>query len=384
LKVLEVSDSHLHGGAGIASNRIFSSLQKTDLEILRVTSDTEKYISLFPGRKFLLMQNILSYFNLDKIIKVLFAKEIVNQFENIIQSNTPDVIHFHNIHSAHWPIDIVKKGLDYCNVAWTMHDCWSFLTSYYPNMPTTDSTNKELRKSLFWKSVQGKKNNLVGITPSEWMKKTAKSSHWSTQRIETVHNPVPDFFFNETDRLSIKKALGLKLDIPAVLCIAANLSEERKGGRLLLDLINNKLLEKTQIILCGNVELSEPYIHPNLYRLGFLQDDLTLKMVYSAADFLIHPATIDNLPNTVAESLCSGTPVLAFRTGGIPEMIREKQSGWLVERADNNAFKLRLNTIISDKSYLSLRESSRKLARKLFDENSISNKYHEILKSLSP
>ena len=76
-------------------------------------------------------------------------------------------------------------------------------------------------------------------------------------------------------------------------------------------------------------------------------------------------------------------PVLAFRTGGIPEMIREKQSGWLVDRGDNNAFKSRMNTIISDKSYLSLRESSRKLAE-IFDENPFSNQYCEILKSLSP
>ena len=113
------------------------------------------------------MQNILSYFNLDKIIKVLFVKEIVNQFENIIQSNTPDVIHFHNIHSSDWPIDIVKKGSRLLYIAWTMHDCWSFLTSYYPNMPTTNSTNKELRKqSLFLEIIQGTKNNLVGITPS--------------------------------------------------------------------------------------------------------------------------------------------------------------------------------------------------------------------------
>jgi len=52
-------------------------------------------------------------------------------------------------------------------------------------------------------------------------------------------------------------------------------------------------------------------------------------VVYSAADLLIHPAPVDNLPNTVVEALACGTPTVAFRIGGLPEMVvRAKPAGF--------------------------------------------------------
>ena len=61
-----------------------------------------------------------------------------------------------------------------------------------------------------------------------------------------------------------------------------------------------------------------------------------MAILYSAADLLLHTAPIDNLPNTVAESLRCGTPVAAFRTGGIPEMIVENKTGWLVDEHNDD------------------------------------------------
>ena len=286
MKILEISDSQTHGGAAIASNRIHNCLSNTDLSIKRLTSNSDENHSIFTGRKFHFFQNILSFFNQDKTILNLYKKEILKQFKIALLREKPDALHFHNIHSANWPIDIIKAGLDYCNVVWTLHDCWSFITSYYEGYKAPFFEEDDARKNRFWESLPQKQFNLVGVTPSAWMKKTAQDSLWSKNKIEIIHNPVPHKFFKTTQRNSTKKALGLDEQLPVVLCCAANLNEERKGARFLDAILNHKILEKFQLVLLGNCNLSADSQNGNVHNLGFIRDDITLRMVYSAADML--------------------------------------------------------------------------------------------------
>jgi len=49
------------------------------------------------------------------------------------------------------------------------------------------------------------------------------------------------------------------------------------------------------------------------------------------ADVTVSPSVEDNLPNIIMESLACGTPVVAFDTGGIPDMIDHQQNGYLAQ-----------------------------------------------------
>ena len=383
MKILEISDSQIHGGAAIASNRIHKCLSNTDLSIKRLTSSSDENHSIFTGRKFHFFQNILSFFNQDKTILKLYKKEIIKQFKLTLLREKPDILHFHNIHSANWPIDIIAAGLDCCNVVWTLHDCWSFITSYYDGYKSPFFEEDDARKNRFWESLPQKQFNLVGVTPSAWMKKTAQDSLWSKNKIEIIHNPVPRKFFITTHRNSTKKVLGLHEQLPIVLCCAANLNEERKGARFLDAILHHKILEKFQLVLLGDCNLPAASRLGNVHNLGFIRDDITLRMVYSAADMLVHLAPIDNLPNTIAESLAAGTPVLAFNTGGIPEMVRAGKSGWLVEEISDRALLVKLEEIINENSFLLLRDSTQSHAKKLFDEELIADQYYKLFKSFS-
>jgi len=65
--------------------------------------------------------------------------------------------------------------------------------------------------------------------------------------------------------------------------------------------------------------------------LGTLSDDLSLALVYSAADVFVLPSTQDNLPNTVLEAIACGTPCVAFNIGGMPDMIEHQKNGYLAQ-----------------------------------------------------
>jgi glycosyltransferase involved in cell wall biosynthesis len=52
-------------------------------------------------------------------------------------------------------------------------------------------------------------------------------------------------------------------------------------------------------------------------------------LIYAAADVFVAPSVQDNLPNTVMAALACGTPCVAFKIGGMPDLIEHKQNGYL-------------------------------------------------------
>ncbi|MGK7899614.1 MAG: glycosyltransferase, partial [Xenococcus sp. (in: cyanobacteria)] len=65
--------------------------------------------------------------------------------------------------------------------------------------------------------------------------------------------------------------------------------------------------------------------------LGRFGDNLSLALIYSAADVFIAPSIQENLANTVMEALACGTPCLAFNIGGMPDMIEHEKNGYLAQ-----------------------------------------------------
>ena len=66
-----------------------------------------------------------------------------------------------------------------------------------------------------------------------------------------------------------------------------------------------------------------------IINMGYVTDDILKAMIYNAADISVHSAPVDNHPTTVAESISSGTPVVAFSVGGLPELVIPGEN-WMV------------------------------------------------------
>jgi glycosyltransferase involved in cell wall biosynthesis len=77
---------------------------------------------------------------------------------------------------------------------------------------------------------------------------------------------------------------------------------------------------------------------PRAEALGFL----------AAADVAVLPSAWENFPHAAVEALALGTPVVATRVGGVPEIVVDGENGLLVEPNDAGAFTAALVRVLED------------------------------------
>ena len=65
-----------------------------------------------------------------------------------------------------------------------------------------------------------------------------------------------------------------------------------------------------------------------------MPDDLSLRLLYAAADVFVIPSRQDNLPNTGLEAHACCTPVVAFATGGLVDIVDHHITGALAQPFD--------------------------------------------------
>lgn len=81
-----------------------------------------------------------------------------------------------------------------------------------------------------------------------------------------------------------------------------------------------------------------PYVH----------EPAQLARLYAALDLLLYPTLADNHPLVCIESLCCGTPIAGFATGGVPEVVRDGLDGLLVPTHDGTALIKAAATLLQD------------------------------------
>ena len=83
-------------------------------------------------------------------------------------------------------------------------------------------------------------------------------------------------------------------------------------------------LKNTELIIFGASSGQDIHGIKTTY-MGYISDESVLNCLYNAADLIIVPSRQDNLPNSVLESICCGTPVVGFDIGGLPDMVIHKK-----------------------------------------------------------
>ncbi|MGB9802180.1 MAG: glycosyltransferase [Desulfofundulus sp.] len=72
-------------------------------------------------------------------------------------------------------------------------------------------------------------------------------------------------------------------------------------------------------------------------RLFFTGERRDIPQILSLMDVFVLPSTTEGLPLTILEAMAAGKPVIASRVGGLPEVVVDGETGFLVPPGDPQA-----------------------------------------------
>ena len=93
---------------------------------------------------------------------------------------------------------------------------------------------------------------------------------------------------------------------------------------------------------------------------------------------MIIPSRQDNLPNTGVEALACGTPVVAFNTCGLSDIVDHEITGYLAKAFSTDELADGIKYVIGSDNAYRLHKSSRKKAEDTFNSKLVAKQYSDL------
>jgi glycosyltransferase involved in cell wall biosynthesis len=125
------------------------------------------------------------------------------------------------------------------------------------------------------------------------------------------------------------------------------------------------------------------YQKENILYIPKLHSKEDLAKIYSSADVLLNPTLAESFGLVVVEAMACGTPVVAFKTGGVPEIIDHEPSGYLARYKDTDQLCKYIEKILShDASALAQMSHNAIQKASQFTQQKMCQEYLKLYKSL--
>ncbi len=266
-----------------------------------------------------------------------------------------DVVQLYNTHGGYFSHSVLGVASRRKPFVWRLSDMWPFTGhccySYDCDrwkagcgscpLLGDEPPLKTDRTALLWRTKQRlyANANVTLVAPSRWIAGLARQSplvgHWP---LEMIPNGIDVHLFRPISRAAAREVLGLPPDEQVVLFSSVETRAYRKGGTFVAEavsLLKERFGKRFRLLVVGNRAREwETVAGVPVTAINMVKDDHLLATLYSAADVFVHPALADNLPNGVLESLACGTPVVAFDVGGVGEVVRHMETGYLARYKD--------------------------------------------------
>jgi len=406
LKALQLSHSDINGGAARASYRIHHALRHSgiDSQMLVNVAASGDWTVQGPSSTWA-MANARLRAQLGTPLRqllhtgnpILYSPAVVpSRWPERLNASDADVVH---LHWVQWEmLSIADIARIRKPIVWTLQDMWAFCgaehytTDYRwrdgyrrDNRPAHESgfdLNRHcwLRKRKHWRRP------LQIVCPSQWLADCVRASalmhEWP---VAVVPNPIDTARWQPIDQPLARQLMGLPQDCHLLLFGAmGGGNDPRKGFDLLLATLallrSEPTLQNLQLVVFGQLApQSPPQLGFTVHYTGHLHDDLSLRALYSAADAMVIPSRQDNLPNTGIEAHACGTPVVAFNTGGLPDIVDDRVTGALAKPFELASLAAAIRWVLADSDRRQqLGASARARAEQLWAPERVAGLYSEV------
>ena len=294
------------------------------------------------------------------LTKIVYSREAREKMQRLLQLFQPDVVHLNNFNFQLTPAVLLaaeeyrKKEKPSLRIFYTAHDFQLVCPNHLLFDPgehriCEKCLDGNLAHCVQKKCIHGSRaRSLMGV---------AENLYWNHRKVYRILDGIlcPSRFMKE--KLDIHPDLRGKtvflrnfvaapeqnaaIKEPYVLYFGRY--SEEKGIRTLVEVC--KALPQIPFVFAGGGPL-EPLLKgvPNIRNLGFLHGEALQAVIQKARFSVCLSQCHDNCPFSVMESIMAGTPVLGSPNGGIPELIREGETGWICP-AEEEKLKKVLNRI---------------------------------------
>ncbi|MEW6405260.1 MAG: glycosyltransferase, partial [Chloroflexota bacterium] len=254
----------------------------------------------------------------------------------------------------------------------------------------------EDRSRIVWQRKQKYLHHLpiTFVAVTNWLVVRAKqSSLFRDNRIELIPLAIDTTVFRPFDRHVARDLLHLPQDKKIVFFGAPSLEDPRKGIKYLLEALQklslltegtDSLLNRDEVflLLAGCKDIGKGSLPFPSRHVGFLNDDITLALAYQAAEIFVSPSIEDAGPMMIPESMLCGAPVVAFNTGGAPDLIETMKTGYLAAYKDSSDLANGMYALLSSSNLLAMRTAAREAAARRHTPSVVAKQYLDLYRLL--
>ena len=354
-KISHISTSDLEGGSAISAKRIHLNLIKNSINS-RMFSGFKKsnYRKSYDFTRFKQIRKFDEFFN--KITSKLgFQYKFIpsNFFVNDSIKNS-DIIQLYNLHGGYFQISTISKLSKISPLIWRLSDYWPLTghcaypgkcnkwergCEHCPDLELYPSIGQDRTKYLWnYKKKILKNVNVTIVVPTRVMfNEVKKSEIFFNKDVEIIPNGVDTHYFNPQNKIKARNKININNMFTILFMAHVAFDNPRKGTDYIFKICDFiKKRNDIQILIVGQDSYKWRALqNKNIVTLDYVETLSKKKNIYNSADCLLLLSNQDNFPNVLLESMSCGTPAIAFNSGGISEIINNK-NGILLKTLDSD------------------------------------------------
>ena len=425
MKILHVCTLD-RGGAGLAVVRLVKALRQHNIDanllvfeaskelayrddsmpILETVKKFPFVLSLNDNSSFkektlsnwVMKHSIKQFDRLQKRYKASFSSNLTwHPIRRVIERLEYDILHLHWIGMGFVPIKSLSNWKK--PIVWTQHDMWGFTGGCHITQQcdryqqqcgmcpilNSDSDNDISRQVFLAKQKHWHNIDFNVVTPSRWLATKAKSSSlFQNRSITVIPNATDTTTFRALPQFKseCRKLFHLPQDKKLILFGSSYINDPNKGFGYLQSALQNIRPNNLELVIFGEGNIHQITASVPIHYVDKIEADEILSALYNACDVTVVPSQIESFGQVAAESLSCGTPVVAFRTSGLVDIVDHLEDGYLAQPYSMEDLASGIEWVLNHPEPEKLSKRAQEKVQKMFSNEVVLQKYIQLYQEL--